>query len=149
MFPDEVRVERETDIPFGTSKVDPEKSMYEIKKLLKKMGCERILTDELGDTTRIMFVIDAKPFTIKIPKVYIRKGRGIHRPHEYYPWVGPRLVQSFLKGALTSIQFGVSPEILMIGARVVKTNKDGTHENLADHIDRFVPKDPLLSGGSQ
>lgn len=113
MFEDEVYVDKKNELRYGTTKKPAHETMNEIMQLLTEYDCERIVTDYEGDTMRLGFIYEGKPYKITIPKVYIRG--------EYEEKIGVRVVYHFLKMVLSWTKQGiVSLNKALMSGRMVK-----------------------------
>lgn len=113
MFEEEVHVNKKNELRYGTTKKPAHETMNEIMQLLREYDCERIVTDYEGDTMRLGFIYEDKPYKITIPKVYIRG--------EYEEKIGVRVVYHFLKIVLSWSKQGiVSLNKALMSGRMVK-----------------------------
>lgn len=138
MFPKEIRLEKPTDIPFGTTKVDYYRTETQLRKLLEKYGCTRILIDQDGEDKNIAFNIGEHPYVLRIPKVYVKRGTRYNKKLVYEDHIGIRIVYNVLKGITPYMECGaVFGEQILLSARMV-FNKDGKMEPIADHLEEII-----------
>ncbi len=140
MFPEEIRLEKESDIPFGGTIVDYYKTEAELRKILTKFNCQKILIYQDGDKKRIAFAFNQKSYIFRIPKVYVKKGRGYSKEWVFQEHVGIRIVYQFLKTIVPYIDAkAVMGEQILLAARMV-WSKEGEMVPLSDHIDNIIEK---------
>jgi len=130
MFADTIQIKKESDIRYGTTKINFHKTYGEIMALLGKHGCDQIATMKDGDIQRIAFVYQDNPYMISIPRVFVS---GI-----YNDKIGIRLVKYYIEIILEwSKQRIINFEYLMLGARMV--NIDGQNQTLKEAVDNLPP----------
>ncbi len=113
MFEDEVHVKKKNDFRYGTTKKPAYETMNEIMDLLDEYGCERVMTDRKGESMRIGFIFEGRPYKIQIPKVYVNG--------KYNEKIGIRVVYHFLKIVLSWSKQGiVSMERALMSGRMVQ-----------------------------
>jgi hypothetical protein len=140
MFPKEIRIEHENDIPSGTTGVDPDKTEMEIRRLLEKFGVKRYWWISEPDGKQIVFELETKPYIFRIPRVLVKKGKGYNRKFIPDEKIGIRIVYYFLK---TFVPFITSKALdadkLLLGARMIY-DKEGGMVPLADHVDAVIER---------
>lgn len=140
MFPEEIRLERQEDIPYGTTRVSSEQSQTEIMKLLERFGAKRYWWMNEPDGQKIVFELEGKPYIIRIPKVHIKQGRGHYRKYVYDPRVGIRIVLVYLKTFLPFVQCkALAADKLLLGARMIYDENNGMVP-LADRVETVIDK---------
>lgn len=140
MFAERINIKKENQIRYGTTKIPYQKSFGEIMSLLQKHGCDQIATMKDGDTQKIGFVYQEKPYIIQIPRVFIN---GV-----YNEMIGIRLVKYYLEIILEwSKQRIIDFEFLMLGTRMVNINGHST--TLKEAVDNLPPAELFGGMGNQ
>lgn len=140
MFPHEIHLERESQIPFGTTKLDFFQTQADIQRMLAHFGAQRILINKDGDKHEIMFELHGKAYMLRVPRVYVKKGKGRARKEEYMPHIGIRVIYHYLKAVLPYIEGKmVLGEQALLAARLV-INKDGEMVPLSAHVDEVIER---------
>jgi len=155
MFPEEVRLQKENDIPYGGTSVDYYRTEAELRKLLSKFNCQKILIYQDGDKRSVAFSHKNKSYIFRIPKVYVKKGRGYQKEWTLQEHVGIRIVYQFLKAIVPYIDAkAVMGEQILLAARMIWTS-EGEMVPLSDHIEKIIEKSgfegylPAISGQGQ
>ncbi len=89
--------------PYIDTDVALEKSIDDIKKLLKKFQCEEILQYESGETMRLIFKKGGVPYIIDFPVIYI-EGKGT--APRLAMQVSGRIVFNEIKATLVNVEMG-------------------------------------------
>lgn len=142
MFKEEIKIEKENDVRYGTTEVPAHKTLNELMELLKKYDCDRIVTDYQGDNMRLCFIYRGDPYVIPIPKVYVRG--------EYNEKIGVRVVYHYLRILLSWTEAGImsldkalmSYRTVMLDGRTVSMseimNKMDNGSLLPEDTDRYA-----------
>lgn len=124
----------DTDVPF-------EKSVNDIKALLRKFKCDEILDYESGDNKRIAFKKSGVPYIIDFPVIYVEGKKTPMRPA---PQIAGRIVFNKIKAALADITLEESDEFMQAMLRFVGIQSPQGLIALGDLIE--VQKDRIIKG---
>ena len=140
MFKKIVHIRYKNEISCGFTTVSYQKTEGEIKNLLIKHGCKRILSyyDE-GDTgsNSITFELEDHAYNIIIPKVYVNK--------VYDEKIGIRNVFYVLRAVLGFMKTGhIDPNEFFLGQRLVIDAETQEMKRVSDYLVPKLEKDKVL-----
>ena len=125
MFNKEIKLKTIKDIRYGSTRVEPEDTLTEITKLLRKHGCSKVGTIYEGDDIRIGFELDGLPFLFDVPRVFVQD--------VYHPRIGIRIVFRYLETILELTKSRAVPvHILLLPMAQYRDPVDGTTKSLGD-----------------
>lgn len=130
-----IYIKPKADFPYLDTDVLFEKSLADIKNLLRKFKCDEILTHEAGDLIKIAFKKEGIPYIIDFPLIYIE---GKKTPARLEMGISGRVVYNRLKSNLLEVEIGslsfmqamlrsvalLSPQGLVTLGDVVEAQKD-------------------------
>lgn len=100
----EIHIKPSSGFPYLGTDVPFEQSIEDIKKLLRKFGCQEILTYEQEKSTTLMFKDKSKiPYKLEFPTIYI-DSRG-HEPRLAMD-VSGRVIYNEIKAMLVNVEIG-------------------------------------------
>ena len=142
MFNKIIKIEKKTDIRYGTTTISKNKTIGEIMDLLDKHGCEKtLLMKEKGGYDQIGFEMGENPYLFTIPAVYV-KG-------ELNESIGPRLIKYFLEVILELTKSrAIDLSTLLLASRCVRDEK-GRLTNVTDYILPQIQNQMLLEPGKE
>jgi len=139
MFNKVIKVAKEGEVRYGTTKIPFDKTYAEILTLLRRHGCEQIFCQQTKDGFhQIGFTLNMKPYLIDVPKVYVR--------NVYQDRIGIRIVYYLIEIILTLTKEGlINPDTLLLGCRLVH-DQDGNMRTATDLILPQLEGQKLLGG---
>ena len=129
-------IKPKSNFPYMDTNIPFEKSLADIKVLLRKFKCDEILTHEAGDLIKIAFKKEGIPYIIDFPLIYVE---GKKTPARLEMGISGRVVYNRLKSNLLDVEIGSlsfmqamlrsialpSPQGLVTMGEVVEAQKDG------------------------
>jgi len=98
-----IYIKPKIDFPYRNTDVPFEKSLADIKNLLRKFKCDEILTHEAGDLIKIAFKKEGIPYMIDFPLIYLE---GKKTPARLEMGISGRIVYNRLKANLLEVEIG-------------------------------------------
>lgn len=130
MFNKAIYVKNVKEIRYGTTQVPFSRTEGEIKELLKKHGCQQMVTAMDGNYVRIGFVYQGKPYMIDVPCVYVGPKKELNER------IGIRLVLYYLEILLDwSKVRAIDFDKFLLGARMVEI--EGKVHTLQEVVDKL------------
>jgi len=122
-----------TDVPF-------ERSLEQIKTMLRKHGCHKIAEMTDGDAARIVFEKDGRIYLIDFPLAYIETGSKYQRKTEPAMRISGRIIHDRIKALLVGVEVQYMEfHQAMIGFLAIQ-GPEGRPVALMDRIDDLKGK---------